>query len=56
MYINLDTGTILTRREMLIEAEEVYGLDEWTPASELYNYYDRAPAGAKTSSIASQTA
>lgn len=38
-YVNLETMEILTYRQMIQEAEERYDFDEFTPASELWNYY-----------------
>ena len=40
MYINLETGVLLTRREMLAQAAELYDLDDWTNALEIWEYYD----------------
>lgn len=38
-YVNLETMEILSYLQMIHEAEERYEFDEWTPASELWNYY-----------------
>ena len=39
-YMNLETGELLTRAQMLIQAEEEYDFDDWTNAVELWDYYE----------------
>ena len=39
-YINLETGELLTKAEMLTQAAEMYDFDDWTNVVELWEYYD----------------
>lgn len=39
-YMNIETGELLTKAQMLIEAEELYDFDDYTNAVELWDYYD----------------
>ena len=38
-YMNLETGELLTREQMMTEAAEQYDMDDWTNAVELWEYY-----------------
>lgn len=40
LYMNLETGEIMTKAAMLKEAAERYDFDDWTNAVELWEYYD----------------
>ena len=41
VYQNREAGNIfLTYREMMQEAAELYDLDDWTNALEIWEYYD----------------
>lgn len=39
-YIEFETLEIVSRSEMLRRLEEQYDFDEWTPISDLWNYFD----------------
>jgi len=39
-YMNLETGELLTYREMVERAAELYDLDDWTNLLELTEYYE----------------
>ena len=39
-YMNLETGELLTYREMVEQAAELYDLDDWTNALGLLEYYE----------------
>lgn len=39
-YINIECGNILTFREMIEEAAEMYDMDDFTNALELWDYYE----------------
>jgi hypothetical protein len=49
LYMNIETGELLTYAEMIHEAEEMYDFDDWTNALELWDYYELSdiPASAK---------
>lgn len=49
LYMNIETGELLTYAEMIHEAEEMYDFDDWTNALELWDYYELTdiPASAK---------
>ena len=38
-YMNLETGELLTREQMMAEAAEQYDMDDWTNAVELWEFY-----------------
>lgn len=40
-YKNTETGELLTYREMLMQAAEMYDFDDWTNALELWEYYEK---------------
>lgn len=40
LYIDIDTGEILTYSEMIDRAEKEYGFDEFTPMCELWNCFE----------------
>lgn len=40
LYIDIDTGEILSYSEMIDRAEKEYGFDEYTPMSELWECFD----------------
>lgn len=39
-YMNLETGELLTYREMIEQAEELYDFGDYTNALELLEYYE----------------
>ena len=39
-YINIENGNIVTFREMLEEAAELYDMDDYTNVLELWDYYE----------------
>lgn len=39
-YINIECGNIVTFREMLEEAAELYDMDDYTNVLELWDYYE----------------
>lgn len=49
LYMNIETGELLTYSEMIYEAEELYDFDDWTNALELWEYYELTdiPASVK---------
>lgn len=40
-WMNLVTGELLTRAQMMEQAEELYDFDDYTNALELLEYYER---------------
>ncbi len=40
LYMNIETGELLTYSEMIREADELYDFDDWTNALELWEYYE----------------
>ena len=38
-WVELDTGRVVTFREMCAILESEYGFDEFTPVSEVYEYF-----------------
>lgn len=38
-WLEIDTGRVVTFREMCAVLETEYGFDEWTPISEAYDYF-----------------
>lgn len=49
LYMNIETGELLTYAEMIREAEEMYDFGDWTNALELWEYYELTdiPASVK---------
>ena len=41
MWMDLDTGELLTYSEMLDRCESDYGFDDFTPMTEIYNYFEQ---------------
>lgn len=41
MWIDLETGEMLTKAEMIQKAETVYEFDDFTPWNEIYNYFEK---------------
>ena len=40
-YMNLETGELLTYKQMIEQAEELYDFGDWTNALELCEYYEK---------------
>ena len=39
-YVEIETGRVVTRGEMFSILENEYDFDDFTPLSELWNYFD----------------
>lgn len=51
LYMNIETGELLTYAEMIHEAEEMYDFGDWTNALELWDYYELTDIPASVKAI-----